>query len=182
MRTAFFRCRHSLGSPPNMTRAALFLVLAAIVAGGFSHQTFATNAGFVPFELWTLSPGATLTWLLLDLGGRSADVGEADLLLEAANLNHGAAVQDLLLLVEQGYFQYQGAKALFTSAQTSIKEAQTAYHAAEERRRAGVATIADVLQAKTQLSQAVLVLQQAEGNVAAVRSALATSRGVSATL
>ena len=69
-----------------------------------------------------------------------------------------------------------------TAAQASVKEAQTAYQAAEERRRAGVATIADVLQAKTQLSQAVLAQQQAEGNVATVRGALATSLGVSATL
>src|SRR5256714_10685253 len=44
----------------------------------FSHQAFfGTNAatgqsGFLPFELTTLTPGATLTWLLPDLGGRSA--------------------------------------------------------------------------------------------------------------
>jgi outer membrane protein TolC len=119
---------------------------------------------------------------LLDLGGRSADVAEADLLLEAANLNHGAAVQDLLLAVQQAYFQYQGAKALLTAAQTTVKEAQTAYQAAEERRRAGVATVADVLQARTQLSQAVLAAQQAEGDVAIVRGALATSLGIPATV
>src|SRR5216684_1180961 len=163
-------------------RSAYYPTVDANVQGAFSHQTFPTSAGFVPFELWTLSPGATLTWLLLDLGGRTADVAEADLLLEAANLNHGAAVQNLLLLVEQGYFNYQGAKALLTSAQATVKEAQTAYRAAEERRRAGVATIADVLQAKTQLSQAILAQQTAEGNVATVRGALATSLGVPATI
>ncbi|HEX9573020.1 MAG TPA: TolC family protein [Myxococcales bacterium] len=163
-------------------RSAYYPTVDANVQGAFSHQTFPTSSGFVPFELWTLAPGATLTWLLLDLGGRSADVAEADLLLDAANLNHGAAIQDLLLLVEQAYFQYQGAKALLTSAQASVREAQTSYQAAEERRRAGVATVADVLQAKTQLSQAVLALQQAEGNVATVRGALATSLGVPATI
>src|SRR5712671_487131 len=150
------------------------------VQAGFTRQSFAKGA--LTFDLWALTPSAQLTWLLLDLGGRSADVEEADRLLEAANLNHGAAIQDLLLLVEQGYFQYQSAKALFTAADVSVKEAQTAYRAAEERRRAGVATIADVLQAKTQLSQAVLAEQQAEGTVATARGALATSLGVSATL
>src|SRR5216683_252151 len=117
-------------------RSAYYPTVDANVQGAFSHQTFPTSSGFVPFELWTLAPGATLTWLLLDLGGRSADVAEADLLLDAANLNHGAAIQDLLLLVEQAYFQYQGAKALLTSAQASVREAQTSYQAAEERRRA----------------------------------------------
>jgi outer membrane protein TolC len=150
------------------------------VQAGFTRQSFAKGA--LTFDLWALTPSAQLTWLLLDLGGRSADVEEADRLLEAANLNHGAAIQDLLLLVEQGYFQYQGSKALLISAQATVKEAQTVYRAAEERRRAGVATVADVLQAKTQLSQAVLAEQQAEGTVAIARGALATSLGVSATL
>jgi outer membrane protein len=148
-----------------------------------AHQSFfVAGTGFTTIKIESWAPSATLTWLLLDLGGRSADVSEADLLLEAANLNHGAAVQGLLLLVEQGYFNYQGAKALLTSAQATVKEAQTAYRAAEERRRAGVATIADVLQARTQLSQAILAQQTAEGNVAIVRGALATSLGVPATI
>jgi len=161
-------------------RSAYYPTVEIDAQAGFAHQSFAKGA--LTFDQWALTPSAQLTWLLLDLGGRSADVEEADRLLEAANLNHGAAVQDLLLLVQQGYFQYQGAKALLTSAQASVREAQTAYQAAEERRRAGVATLADVLQAKTQLSQAVLALQQAEGNVATARGALATSLGVSATL
>src|SRR5437763_15411474 len=154
----------------------------------FSHQAFfgtdptTGRSGFLPIELTTLTPAATLTWLLIDLGGRAADVEEADRLLEAANLNHDTTIQNLLLTVEQAYFQYQGAKELFVSAQTPVKEGETAYRAAEERRRAGLATIADVLQAKTQLSQAVLALQQAEGNVATVRGALATSLGVPANL
>jgi len=161
-------------------RSAYYPSIEVDAQVGFTRQSFAKGA--LTFDLWALTPSAQLTWLLLDLGGRSADVEEADRLLEAANLNHGAAIQDLLLLVEQGYFQYQGTKALLTAAQVTVKEAQTAYRAAEERRRAGVATVADVLQAKTQLSQAVLAEQQAEGNVAIVRGALATSLGVSATL
>jgi outer membrane protein TolC len=161
-------------------RSAYYPTLELDTQAGFTRQSFAKGA--LTFDLWALTPSAQLTLLLLDLGGRSADVEEADRLLEAANLNHGAAIQDLLLLVEQGYFQYQGSKALLTAAQASLKEAQTAYQAAEERRRAGVATVADVLQAKTQLSQAVLAEQQAEGNVAIARGALATSLGVSATL
>jgi outer membrane protein len=163
-------------------RSAYYPELDAAAQVAHAHQTFLTTSGFAGVNIDSWAPSATLTWLLLDLGGRSADVDEADLLLEAANLNHGAAVQSLLLLVEQGYFNYQGAKALLTSAQATVKEAQTAYRAAEERRRAGVATIADVLQAKTQLSQAILAQQTAEGNVAIVRGALATSLGVPATI
>jgi outer membrane protein len=163
-------------------RSAYYPTINASGQLGFAHQSAFTGTAFIPYELWTLTPGASLTWLLLDLGGRSADVEEADRLLDAANLNHDTTIQNLLLSVEQAYFQYQGAKELLASAQTTVKEAQTAFQAAEERRRAGLATIADVLQSKTALSQAVLALQQAEGNVATVRGALATSLGVPANL
>jgi TolC family type I secretion outer membrane protein len=157
----------------------------------FSHTSIVTQVvkpdgttglGFVPFENWTLTPSASLTWLLLDFGGRSADVEEADRLLDAANLNHDATIQNLLLTVEQAYFQYQAAKGLLTAAQVTVNETQENLRAAEERRRAGLATIADVLQAKTQYSQAILAQQQAEGNVATIRGALATSLGVPANL
>jgi len=163
-------------------RSAYYPELDVSVGASHAHQPIFTGGGFTSIRIDSWAPSASLTWLLLDLGGRSADVGEADLLLEAANLNHGAAVQNLLLLVQQGYFGYQGAKALLAAAEEVVKASETAYRAAEERRRAGVATVADVLQAKTQLSQSILARQQAEGNVAVVRGSLATSLGVPATL
>jgi outer membrane protein len=147
---------------------------------GYSHTTL--GAGVATFNVFALTPGATLSYLLFDLGGRSSDVGEAEALLEAANLNHNQAIQDLVLRVEQAYYQYLSAKALVVADRETVQQAQTAYQAAEERRNAGVATVADVLQAKTQLSQARLTLQQSEGQVATVRGALATSLGVPANL
>jgi outer membrane protein len=66
----------------------------------FTHQSFITAAGFEGVDLVTAGPGATLTWLLLDLGGRSADIEEADRLLDAANLNRDTTIQNLLLTVE----------------------------------------------------------------------------------
>jgi outer membrane protein len=180
-RSAWFSARAAAAGAASK-RSTYYPEFNLSLQGTRAQQSFFSGAGLSPLRLDYWSPSGTLTWLLLDLGGRSADVSEADLLLEAANLNHGAAVQNLLLLVEQGYFSYQGAKALFAAAQATVDSAQTAYRAAEERRRAGVATVADVLQAKTQLSQAILAQQQAEGNVAIVRGSLATSLGVPATL
>ncbi|HWE24495.1 MAG TPA: TolC family protein, partial [Myxococcales bacterium] len=57
-------------------RSTYYPQIDATVPLTFSHQAFfgvnaATGqAGFIPVELTTLAPGATLTWLLLDLGGR----------------------------------------------------------------------------------------------------------------
>ncbi|WP_242337917.1 TolC family protein [Anaeromyxobacter sp. SG66] len=129
----------------------------------------------------TAGASASLTWLLLDLGARGALVDAADRLLVAARLAEHAAVADLVLQVQQTYFQYLGARALAEAEKTSVRQAETSLAAAEARRQAGLATIADVLQARTALSQVQLVLQQAEGQALALRGALATLAGLSPT-
>lgn len=116
----------------------------------------------------------SLSWLLLDLGARGAAIEEADRLLLASRLARRAAVLDLILDVQETYYQYLGARALFAAQAASVKQAETALTAAEDRRRAGVATIADVLQARTAWSQARLRLQEADGQALAFRGALAT--------
>ncbi len=147
--------------------------------GGYEyrHQVFSQTATFA-YKDW--NAGVQLSWLLLDAGTRGADVAEARALLAAANLNHDATVQDLVLRVEQAYAQYQGARALYAAQKASVAEARTAFEAADERRRTGVATIADVLQAKTALSQAQLNLQTLDGQVQTLRGAVATAVGVPA--
>jgi outer membrane protein TolC len=63
-----------------------------------------------------------------------------------------------------------------------VREAQTNLEAAEERNRVGVATIADVLQARTAASQAELAAQATEGDLQTSRGALALSLGLPANL
>ncbi len=145
---------------------------------GATHQTLGLTGLKFDYKNW--GPSAQLSWLLLDFGSRGADVDEARAVLAAANLAHDMAVQDLVLRVEQAYTQYQGAKALLAAQKVSVAEAQTAYAAAEERRKSGVATIADVLQAKTALSQAQLQFQTVDGTVNTLRGAVATAVGVPA--
>ncbi|MFL5404773.1 MAG: TolC family protein [Myxococcales bacterium] len=160
-------------------RSAWYPTLAADVQAGYTHSTV---GGTTVLDGFTLRPGASLSFLVFDLGGRSADIEEAEALLEVANLSHNRTVQDVVLNVEQAYFQYLSAKALVAANEDTLKETQTAFQAAQERRNAGVATIADVLQAKTLVSQARLALQQNQGQVIALRGALATSLGVPANL
>ena len=87
-----------------------------------------------------------------------------------------------MLETATGYYQYLNAKAQVVARQANLEEARRNLAAADERHRAGVATIADVLQAKTAASQAELVLQIVEGQVQVVRGALATTIGVPATV
>ena len=125
-------------------------------------------------------PDVTLDYLLLDLGGRSANLEDARLGLIAADWTHNATIQNVVLGVETAYVDYLDAKAQLDAAQVTLKQAQTVLDAATTRHDAGLATIAEVLQAKTAFSQAQLSFQSADGAVLALRGALATAMGLPA--
>jgi outer membrane protein len=125
-------------------------------------------------------PAVTLSYLLLDLGGRAANVDDARASLVAADWSHNATIQNVILGVETTYVSYLDAKAQLEAARVSAREAQTALDAANVRHDAGVATIAEVLQAKTAFSQAKLAVQTYDGQVLALRGSLATAMGLPA--
>ncbi len=150
------------------------------VDGSWQRQKGAFLNGQTVYFQTTYGPSALLSWLLLDFGGRAADVGEAQALLEEANAAHDAILNDVILQVLQAYYGYEGAKSLLSAQEASLKQAEESLRAAEERHRAGVATIADVLQAQTTASQQKLAYDLVKGQIAVIRGALATSLGVPA--
>jgi outer membrane protein len=129
----------------------------------------------------TYGPAVTLSMLLLDLGGRSATVEEARLGLLSADWFHNATVQNVVLGVQVTYVQYLNAKSQLEAAKASVTTAQTALDAATVRHDAGVGTIAEVLLARTALSQAQLSVDSLTGQVMALRGSLATAMGLPAT-
>jgi TolC family type I secretion outer membrane protein len=152
------------------------------VDGSLQRQKQAAVGGQFTFLQTTYGPSVAASWLLFNFGGREADVQEATRALYAADWTHNAAIQDVVLRVAQAYYQYLNAKAQVLARQVNLEEARNNLAAAEERHRAGIATIADVLQARTQVSQVELNLQEAQGQVQIIRGALATAVGVSATV
>jgi TolC family type I secretion outer membrane protein len=129
----------------------------------------------------TFAPSLSLSYLLFDFGGREATVEGARQTLIASDYLHNQALQDVVLRVEEAYYSYLDLKALLSAQEATIKERQTQLDAANARHDAGVATIADVLQAKTAYSQAELTRESIEGNLRTIEGSLATSMGLSAT-
>ena len=129
----------------------------------------------------TLSgPTLSLDYLLFDFGGRNAAAEAARQTLIASGFTHNQTIQDLILDVEQAYYDYLDAKALLTAQEATIKERQTSLDSADARHSAGVATIADVLQARTGLSQAKLTYETIGGNLRRLQGTIATLMGVPA--
>ncbi len=137
-------------------------------------------AGQFTFQQGSYGADVILSYLLLDFGGRSASVEMARQALIAADWTHNAAIQDVMLEVEQAYYQYLFSRALLESEQAAVKEAQASLDAADGRREAGVGTIAEALQAKTVLSQSQLELATTEGVLKTIKGVLATAVGLPA--
>jgi outer membrane protein len=176
-RQAWYRAR-AAAAAAGSKRSAWYPSLEA--DGFFTRQKNAAFSGQTIYYQTTYGPSAILNWLLLDFGGRAADVAEADLLLAQANAAHDAILNDVILQVLQAYYGYEGAKSLLSAQEASLKQAEENLRAADERHRAGVATIADVLQARTTASQQRLAYDSVKGQIAVIRGALATSLGVPA--
>ena len=121
-----------------------------------------------------------LNWLIFDFGGREAALDEVREALIAADWSHNAVIQKVILAVQKAYYGYLTAKVLIEAQEASYKEAETNLLAANDRHHAGVATIADVLQAKTALAQAKLTLEFFQGQMHTTRGALATAMGLAA--
>jgi outer membrane protein len=178
-----------------VTRASYFRALAARAQLGVDRAPYYPNidldlnasrtkqsalGGQFNYSLTSYGPDAALTYLLFDIGGRAADAESSRLALLAADWTHTAVVQNVILGVQQTYVGYLNARAQLEAAQSNLKTAQSAHDAAVVRRQAGVATIADELQARTAMSQAQLAVDRLSGQVLALRGALATAMGLPA--
>ncbi|TXT30245.1 MAG: Outer membrane efflux protein [Rhodocyclaceae bacterium] len=122
----------------------------------------------------------TLSWLLIDFGQRSANVENAQQLLNAAAATQDATVQSLFLAALQTYYTAQATQAAVISASEAERSARESFQAADARYNVGVATPADRLQAQTALSQATLNRIRAEGEARNGLGALANALGFEA--
>jgi outer membrane protein TolC len=126
-------------------------------------------------------PTATLSYLVLDFGGRSGRIDYARRTALATSLTHNVTVQNTILATESAVYGYLGTRALRDAQLAAVKEAEANLKAAQERHEVGLATIADELQAKTALAQARLDLETVEGDLAITRSSVAVAMGLPAT-
>ena len=157
-------------------RGTYFPTIDASASLGRSQST--TSTGFV--QRTQFAPLVSLSYLLLDFGGRSGTIGAARENTIAVDLDYNATLQNVVLQAESAYFSYVSARALVHAQLQTVAEADTNLIAAQVRHNSGVATIADVLQAQTVLAQAQLDLETDSGTVRTNHGNLATAMGLRA--
>jgi len=106
---------------------------------------------------------ATLTWLLLDSGTRSANIDQARQSFTAALASHDASLQSSFTTTAQAFYEAWAARAAALAAEESENSARETLAAAEMKSAIGSGTRLEKLQARSALSQAVLARIRADG-------------------
>jgi outer membrane protein len=106
----------------------------------------------------------TLTWRLLDFGGRSANNKAAIQLLVAALAAHEASLQKTMAKVIQAYFDAMMAQSSFIARKKMVELAERILVATKRREDCGAVPLSDTLQALTALAKARLNEARAQGD------------------
>ena len=147
------------------------------LAYDYQRQRQPTTTGtLAPLEK-LYGPSVDLSWLLLDFGTRSGSIDAAKFNRTAAELDANQTLQDLILEVEQDYYQVIGLQAVQDADLQSVQDASANLDNANQRKTSGLATIGDVYQAEAALAGAKLTLQTAQGQLATSRGTLAIALG-----
>jgi outer membrane protein TolC len=136
-----------------------------------------TNGTEIPWQT-RYGPSVSLSYVLFDFGARGSEVTAARYTRLAANLSHNRVLQNVMLAVEQAYYQLIGFDALVAANELSLRNSRTALDAADRRRESGLATAVDISRAQTQVAQAELTLTQSKGNREKAKGQLASAVGL----
>lgn len=149
-----------------IAKAALLPALTATAIGGYQRGAtpFPSNLvpqGFITANIQEVLPTLTISYLLLDFGGREATINAARQLSVAANVTFTQAHQKLIFDVARAYFLLDGAEAALRAADQALKDAQEVQNSAEALYGRGLATIVTVELARRDTAQRRYNLAQA---------------------
>ncbi|WP_410210314.1 TolC family protein [Aquirhabdus sp.] len=159
-------------------RAAYLPTLSGSISRLRDHTHTPNNAFQPSTTLKNTTQYASLSWRLLDFGGRAANQRSAIDLLNAAEASHNAALQKTLTDVISAYFDAQTAQATWLSKQKIEGYAKATFDTAQRRETRGAGAESDTLQAQTALSKAMLERSRAQGGYQKALSVLIYALGI----
>jgi outer membrane protein len=164
-----------------ISKATLYPTVAAAALA----QTVRTNLLFFPNyirqTLDSYSPALELDYTIFDFGRRLDEIAVSRNNLLAANLLFNDTHRKVIYQVMAAYYRVLNAKGQEDAAEANLKNAQTVQQAAEARLELGLATLPDVLEARSAAAQADYDLQAAIGASEIAHGDLLTSLGLSPT-
>jgi len=164
-----------------VARSELYPTLAAVAVSQTYRAEDLSAKGFVRQTIQDFQVALDLNYTVFDFGARSDRVDAAKAQVLVANFAFNDAHRKVIYQVEQGYYRLLNAIGQEDAARASLSNAQTVQQAAEDRLTHGLATLPDVLEARSATAQAEFDLQAVIGSEETARGDLATAVGASAT-
>src|SRR6266404_1957029 len=180
-RAAWERAR-SQAAALGITRSEVYPMLAAAaISQTESVRAFFGNR-FNGQTIQSFQLALDLNYTVFDFGARSGRIDAARARLLSANFAFNDTHRSVIDQVEQAYYRLLNSIGQEDSAQASLANAKSVQQAAEERLNNGLATLPDVLEARSATAQAEYDLQSALGAEEIARGDLATAVGTSASM
>jgi outer membrane protein len=165
-----------------IARSELYPALAAIALSQTSREEAYFGNRFYRQTAQAFEGALELNYTIFDFGARAGRIDAARAQVLAADFAFNDTHRKLIYQVEQAYYGLLNATGQEQAARANLTNAQTAQQAAEDRLHYGLATLPDVLEARSATAQAEYDLQSVLGAQEIARGDLATALGTSATV
>jgi outer membrane protein TolC len=164
-----------------IARSELYPALTAVALSGVDRSEVPLGSQFYRQTVPVLQASLDLNYTIFDFGARRGRITAESARVLAANFTFNDVHRKLIYQVQQAYYRLLNAMGQEAAARASLANAQAVQQAAEERLHNGLATLPDVLEARSATAQAQYDLQAVLGTEEIARGGLATALGGSAT-
>src|ERR1700741_2668533 len=180
-RAAWERAR-SQAAAFGISRSELYPILAAAALSETESAQAFFGDRFHGQAIQSFQLALDLNYTVFDFGARSGRIDAARARLLSANFAFNDTHRSVIDQVEQAYYRLLNSIGQEDSAQASLANAKAVEQAAQARLTNGLATLPDVLEARSATAQAEYDLQSALGAEEIARGDLATAVGTSASV
>jgi outer membrane protein len=146
-----------------IAKSELYPTIIAAVSGTTYLNPELFGPTFVLQDWGIFGMEVHLAYTLVDFGARRTEITATQARLVAANLAFNNEHLTLIRQVSEAYFNLLRTRGLREAAEVSLHDARTTEDAAQERRKNGLATVPEVLEAKAATAKAAYDLQSAIG-------------------
>lgn len=164
-----------------IAKSALYPTLAAAAMAQTTRTNILINTSFPRQTIGSFAPALAVDYTVFDFGARNQRISISSSNLLAANFTFNDTHRRVIFAVQEAYYRLLNANGQRTAAEATLKNAQTDQEAAEARLAQGLATLPDVLEARSATAQADYDLQSTIGAGEIAHGELANALGLSPT-
>jgi outer membrane protein len=164
-----------------IARSELYPALSAVALSSVNRAEVPLGSQFYRQTVPAFEASLELSYTIFDFGARRGRIAAETARVLEANFAFNDVHRKLIYEVQQAYYRLLNASGQEAAARASLANAQAVQRAAEERLHNGLATLPDVLEARSATAQTQYDLQAVLGAEEIARGDLATALGASAT-